>query len=90
MTDLRKRMMGDMQLHGYAERTRQSYADAVSGLASKGQGDTLYSPCQEKKYFLLNQYIESNLVLGSHLSLVLLRKDLIQVGKSLTCGELRT
>ena len=33
MTDLRKRMMGDMQLHGYAERTRQSYADAVSGLA---------------------------------------------------------
>ncbi|VAW39755.1 hypothetical protein MNBD_DELTA04-1417 [hydrothermal vent metagenome] len=55
-----------------------------------GKGDTLYSPCQEKRYFLLNQYIESNPVLGSHLSLVLLRKDLIQIGKSLTCGELCT
>ena len=31
MTDLRKRMLEDMQLHGYAERTRKSYADAVSG-----------------------------------------------------------
>ena len=37
MTDLRKRMMEDMQLHGYAERTRQSYADAVSGLAKHYQ-----------------------------------------------------
>lgn len=33
MTDLRKRMMEDMQLHGYAERTRKSYAGAVTGLA---------------------------------------------------------
>jgi site-specific recombinase XerD len=33
MTDLKKRMMEDMQLRGYAERTRKSYADAVSGLA---------------------------------------------------------
>lgn len=33
MTDLRKRMLEDMQLHGYAERTRESYASAVSVLA---------------------------------------------------------
>jgi integrase/recombinase XerD len=33
MTDLRKRMLEDMQLHGYAERTRKSYASAVSILA---------------------------------------------------------
>ena len=33
MTDLRKRMVEDMQLHGYAERTMQSYADVVGGLA---------------------------------------------------------
>jgi len=33
MTDLRKRMMEDMQLHGYAERTRKSYSDVVGGLA---------------------------------------------------------
>jgi len=30
---LRKKMFEDMQLHGYAERTMKSYADAVSGLA---------------------------------------------------------
>ena len=33
MTELKKRMIEDMQLHGYAERTRKSYADAVNGLA---------------------------------------------------------
>lgn len=33
MTDLRKRMPEDMQLHGYAERTMASYAAAVSLLA---------------------------------------------------------
>ena len=33
MTDLRRRMLEDMQLHGYAERTRESYADAVGRLA---------------------------------------------------------
>jgi len=33
MTDLRRRMLEDMQLHGYAERTRESYANAVEGLA---------------------------------------------------------
>jgi len=33
MTDLRKKMFEDMQLHGYAERTMKSYADAVRGLA---------------------------------------------------------
>jgi site-specific recombinase XerD len=37
MTDLKKRMMEDMQLHGYAERTMKSYADAVSGLAKHYQ-----------------------------------------------------
>lgn len=37
MTDLRKRMIEDMQLHGYAERTRQSYADAVGNLAKHYQ-----------------------------------------------------
>jgi len=26
-------MLEDMQLHGYAERTRKSYANAVGGLA---------------------------------------------------------
>jgi site-specific recombinase XerD len=30
-------MLEDMQLHGYAERTRQSYADAVKGLAKHYQ-----------------------------------------------------
>lgn len=33
MTDLRKRMMEDMQLHGYSEKTRKSYAAAVNILA---------------------------------------------------------
>ncbi len=33
MTDLRKRMLDDMQLHGYAERTMASYVAAVSLLA---------------------------------------------------------
>jgi len=33
MTDLRTRMIQDMQLHGYAPRTQQSYADAVKQLA---------------------------------------------------------
>ena len=33
MTELRKRMMEDLQLAGYAESTRDSYIDAVRGLA---------------------------------------------------------
>ena len=33
MTELRSRMIQDMQLHGLAARTRQSYVDAVKGLA---------------------------------------------------------
>jgi integrase/recombinase XerD len=33
MTDLRRRMLEDMQLHGYSVRTRESYADAVGRLA---------------------------------------------------------
>jgi len=33
MTNLRRRMLEDMQLRGYAERTRESYANAVGGLA---------------------------------------------------------
>jgi hypothetical protein len=33
MTELRRKMLEDMQLHGYAERTRESYADAVGRLA---------------------------------------------------------
>jgi predicted exporter len=33
MTELRRRMIQDMQLHGYAERTQESYVDAVRGLA---------------------------------------------------------
>jgi integrase/recombinase XerD len=37
MTELRKRMIEDMQLHGYAERTQKSYADAVKGLANHYQ-----------------------------------------------------
>ena len=37
MTELRKRMIEDMQLHGYADRTMQSYADAVRVLAKHYQ-----------------------------------------------------
>lgn len=37
MTDLRKRMMEDMQLHGYSEKTRESYAAAVGVLAKHYQ-----------------------------------------------------
>lgn len=33
MTSLRRRMMEDLQLAGYAESTRNSYLDAVRGLA---------------------------------------------------------
>jgi integrase/recombinase XerD len=33
MTELRRRMIQDIQLHGYAERTQESYVDAVRGLA---------------------------------------------------------
>jgi len=33
MTELRKRMLEDLQLAGYAESTRDSYLDAVRGLA---------------------------------------------------------
>lgn len=33
MTALRQKMMEDMQLHGYAERTRKSYAAGVASLA---------------------------------------------------------
>jgi hypothetical protein len=33
MTELRSRMIQDMQLHGLAARTQQSYVDAVKGLA---------------------------------------------------------
>lgn len=33
MTDLRNRMIQDLQLHGYAERTQQSYISAVNLLA---------------------------------------------------------
>jgi site-specific recombinase XerD len=53
MTDLRKRMMEDMQLHGYAERTMKSYADAVSGLAKhyKRPPDQL-SEADIRKFFL--------------------------------------
>ena len=37
MTELRKRMIEDMQLHGYADRTMQSYTDAVRVLAKHYQ-----------------------------------------------------
>ena len=37
MTELRKRMIEDMQLHGYADRTMQSYAGAVRVLAKHYQ-----------------------------------------------------
>ena len=37
MTGLREKMMEDMQLHGYAATTRQSYADVVGGLAKHYQ-----------------------------------------------------
>jgi len=33
MTELRRKMTEDMQLRGYAEKTRKSYIDAVKGLA---------------------------------------------------------
>ena len=33
MTELRKRMIEDMQLRGFSEKTRKSYVDAVRGLA---------------------------------------------------------
>ena len=33
MTELRRRMIEDMQLHGYSEKTQQAYLSAVRGLA---------------------------------------------------------
>ncbi len=33
MTELRRRMIQDLQLHGYAEKTQQSYLSAVVLLA---------------------------------------------------------
>jgi integrase/recombinase XerD len=33
MTELRRKMTEDLQLHGYSERTQSSYIDAVKGLA---------------------------------------------------------
>ncbi|MBI1922346.1 MAG: phage integrase N-terminal SAM-like domain-containing protein, partial [Geobacter sp.] len=33
MTDLRRRMMEDLQLAGYSPKTQKSYLDAVRGLA---------------------------------------------------------
>ena len=33
MTELRRRMTEDMQLHGFSEKTRKAYIDAVRGLA---------------------------------------------------------
>jgi integrase/recombinase XerD len=33
MTQLRRRMIEDMQLHGFSEKTQHCYAAAVKGLA---------------------------------------------------------
>jgi integrase/recombinase XerD len=33
MTELRRRMMEDLELAGYSPKTRKSYLDAVRGLA---------------------------------------------------------
>jgi len=53
MTDLRKRMMEDMQLHGYSERTRKSYAAAVSVLAKHYQrSPDQLSEDEIRKFFL--------------------------------------
>lgn len=34
MTELRRKMIEDMQLHGYSEKTRESYVNAVKGLSA--------------------------------------------------------
>ncbi|MCF6177954.1 MAG: phage integrase N-terminal SAM-like domain-containing protein [Geopsychrobacter sp.] len=34
MTELRRRMIQDLQLHGYAERTQHCYVSAVKNLAA--------------------------------------------------------
>lgn len=53
MKTLRQRMMEDMQLHGLAERTRQSYADAVTKLSEHyGKPPDSLSEEDIRNYFL--------------------------------------
>jgi integrase/recombinase XerD len=53
MTPLRQRMMEDLKLHGYAERTQQSYVSAVKALASYfGRSPDQLTPDHIRQYFL--------------------------------------
>lgn len=53
MTSLRKRMIEDLQLCGYSERTRQAYVDAVRHLANHlGKSPERISEQELRDYFL--------------------------------------
>jgi integrase/recombinase XerD len=53
MSELRRRMIEDMQLHGFAERTRQSYVGAVKSLAKYWRrSPDLLNEQEIRQYFL--------------------------------------
>lgn len=58
MTDLRRRMLQDLQLHGYAERTQQCYIAAVALLANFFNRPPDQLSDEELRHFFLHQINE--------------------------------
>lgn len=53
MTELRRRMIQDMQLHGFSPKTQKSYVAAVKGLANYfGRSPDLLSEEDLRDFFL--------------------------------------
>lgn len=53
MTELRRRMIEDMQLHGFAPKTQKCYVDAVKGLAKHyGRSPDLLGDDDIRNFFL--------------------------------------
>jgi len=52
MTPLRQRMLDDMRLHGFSERTQEAYARSVRQLEHYGKSPDLISDEELRQYFV--------------------------------------